>query len=113
MMMIMMTILIMAMITMKISTQQNALAPPLEFDDAEIRALQQEGGMERSMIEVGMMMMKLLMMMVTPFPKGGACRLQRLRGFSRRACPLSSRQSPHQAGHEHHGLVNDGLDGQL
>merc|ERR1712130_1019759 len=31
--------------------KQNILAPPPEFDDAEIRALQQEGGMERSMIE--------------------------------------------------------------
>merc|ERR1712037_164416 len=31
--------------------QHNALAPPVEFDDAEITALQQEGGMERSMIE--------------------------------------------------------------
>ena len=39
----------------KISIQHNALAPPYEFDDAEITALQQEGGMERSMIEVGMM----------------------------------------------------------
>jgi hypothetical protein len=32
--------------------KQNALVPPkCEFDDAEITALQQEGGMERSMIE--------------------------------------------------------------
>ena len=50
---IMMAILMMTMI--KMSIQHNALAPPYEFDDAEITALQQEGGMERSMIEVGMM----------------------------------------------------------
>merc|ERR1711974_577827 len=31
--------------------QHNALAPPYVYDDAEIEALQQEGGMERSMIE--------------------------------------------------------------
>jgi len=31
--------------------QHNALAAPLEFDEDEITALQQEGGMERSMIE--------------------------------------------------------------
>jgi len=31
--------------------QETARAAPLEFDDAEVTALQQEGGMERSMIE--------------------------------------------------------------
>ena len=44
--------------------QHNALAPPYEFDDEEITALQQEGGMERSMIEVGMMVMMMMMMMI-------------------------------------------------
>ena len=48
-------IIMMAILMIKISIQHNALAPPYEFDDAEITALQQEGGMERSMIEVGMM----------------------------------------------------------
>merc|ERR1711974_31209 len=44
--------------------QHNALAPPYVYDDAEIEALQQEGGMERSMIEVIRILMVVMLVMV-------------------------------------------------
>ena len=60
--------MVIIMITIiKDSIQHNALAPPYEFDDEEITALQQEGGMERSMIEVGIKMLIMMMMMMMIF----------------------------------------------